>query len=394
MKTIDVWLKIFCFQLREVLFEFREFLEYFCRRKMFNPDHILPPEMRIKSVDNHLYEIGLWIKTNGGPHKKLAHKPVVGFSALLFELIRCLIFATISTHESKYDIYFGNFGALTGINEYYVFLAVNYILNALAAKVIYYWNFKEGIEPTFLRIFQMMSGLVPPKAVGLTDKKEILWLIKRTKLVMKIAKFNSTWVGPPTAFGLAFFGYLRNGCSLSQVIIFGIPNSFLFTLMGICIFDTMMYQLIHFYILCVYLKMKIQSINANLLEKKSLSIGYIVSKLKAMNSLYLEINEYNTTFWSKYLLLLWLTMSSLTSIELIIVVFSNMPLLYRVIAFYAMVTYCFLFIFVVFTASSVNYQSNKSYKILNHLFVSNFINKQTPTLSTVLITTKLKVICF
>ena len=63
--------------------------------------------------------------------------------------------------------------------------------------------------------------------------------------------------------------------------------------------------------------MKLQSINAKLLEKKSkTSIAYIVSQLKAMNSLYKEINEYNSQFWSQYFLLFWLNIGSIIAIEL------------------------------------------------------------------------------
>ncbi|CAG2102872.1 unnamed protein product [Medioppia subpectinata] len=41
--------------------------------------------------------------------------------------------------------------------------------------------YRNGIKPTFLGVFQMMSGLVSPKSVGLTNQSEVNRLLRRSK---------------------------------------------------------------------------------------------------------------------------------------------------------------------------------------------------------------------
>jgi hypothetical protein len=43
----------------------------------------------------------------------------------------------------------------------------------------------NGIKPTFLKVFEMMSGLVSPNSIGLTNAGQIRKLITKTKVLFK-----------------------------------------------------------------------------------------------------------------------------------------------------------------------------------------------------------------
>ena len=293
---------------------------------VFDPTLLLKPELVIKSVDSHLYRIGLCVPTDDCSVKRsFVQKPLIILIILLIETCKIIAFSSISRIENEsYRLYFGDEGELSGLGNFYHLISASYVSTTICCMLIHYWNYKKGIKPTYLQVFKVMAGLVPPKTVRLTDKSQLIWLIRRTKLVFKAVNFNNRSLFPIIGFSFSLSGYLRVNSSLFHLFLFGIPNSLYSSLLVIVIYDIQLYQLIYFYIICVYLKLKLQSINANLLEKKSkTSIAYIVSQLKAMNSLYKEINEYNSQFWSLYFLLFWLNIGSIISIELYIIFLSD-----------------------------------------------------------------------
>ena len=90
--------------------------------------------------------------------------------------------------------------------------------------------------------------------------------------------------------------------NLFDTICYGIPNAIIFPFFMIYLFNFVTYQFLIFYIICLYLNMKINSLNERLLEmqrrKRFIRIREI---LQSFDSIYSEIDEYNTTFWSKIL---------------------------------------------------------------------------------------------
>ena len=338
-------------------------------------DQLLPKELVVNSADSHLYRIGLCVPTDDSSVKRqIIQKPIIISTVFMIEICKMIIFSAVN--QENYDqirLYLGDYASLVGMGNFYRLIMWAYLSTSLFSMIIHYWNYKNGVNPTYLLVFKMMAGLVPPKTVGLTDKSQILWLTGRARFVFKAVFVNNRTILPLIGFGFAFGGYLKVS-SLQDLVIFGIPNSIFLGYQGFLLYEIQLYQLSYFYIICCFLKFKINSINAKLLEKKSkTSIAYIVSQLKAMNSLYKEINEYNFQFWSQYFLVFWINVLSIISITIYVVFLSEFGFGFKLIIFYAMVTFFCLFLFMVFTASSVNYEAKKAYKILNHLFVSMFV---------------------
>jgi hypothetical protein len=56
------------------------------------------------------------------------------------------------------------------------------IILGLSSQLISYYSYKNGIKQTYLKVFAIMSCSVPPKSIGLKNKKEIHKLTKESKI--------------------------------------------------------------------------------------------------------------------------------------------------------------------------------------------------------------------
>jgi len=215
----------------------------------------------------------------------------------------------------------------------------------------------------------MMSGLLSPKSLGLTDADEILKFIKLAKRLLKIIDFYITFVSP-LFVGIIMMVPLVLNLSLSDILMYSCPNLITFVLFCFYSYEINLFQAIYFYLLCYYIRLKINAMNTSIIETlKSNMMPNINQIVHIFDSIYREINEYNTTFWSKYLLSFWLFMGSVIIFLICIVSFISMPLLYRLVWIYFIILLSAIFLFVIFTASSVNAKALKSYKILNQVML-------------------------
>ena len=153
----------------------------------------------------------------------------------------------------------------------------------------------------------MMAGLVPPKSLGLTDEIQIKTLLELTQRTKLFAHLNSNYLGPITGFIWVIVHY-HSANSTYIMLIYSIPNAFLFSLWSHYWFNAVLNQIFVFHLICLYLKFKINALNESLLEmKRRKRFIRIRETLQSFDSLYSEINEYNTTIWSKFLAFFWLT---------------------------------------------------------------------------------------
>ena len=56
----------------------------------------------------------------------------------------------------------------------------------MSTMIIYWVNYKRGIAPTFLRVFDMISGEISPKAIGLTSEAQVVSLVRRAEVMFKV----------------------------------------------------------------------------------------------------------------------------------------------------------------------------------------------------------------
>ena len=336
-----------------------------------NMNKCLPQELTVQSVEDILNRIGLTLDSNKTyPKRKLFFNPIIIFIFnSLFIIREMIVFSLCEENDLTFKM-LGSWAHLLGLRKHIsiVFILVTFLVSIF--QLIYYNNYNNGIKPTFLRVFQMMSGLVSPKSLGLTDEQQIRKLLKTTKTLLKYININNNIIGPIIAVTIMITCFSLNA-SLFETICYGIPNSIIYAIWTVYCINLITYQFLLFYIICLYLKMKINSLNERLLEmKRRKRFIRIRETLQSFDSLYSEINEYNTTFWSKILLSFWTILGTVVVFVLYSFLFGHLGIINSLMFFYVLCFWSLVFSFIIFTASSVNYCANKSYKTLNSMFIS------------------------
>ena len=105
-------------------------------------------------------------------------------------------------------------------------------------------------------------------------------------------------------------------------------------------------------------------------KRKSIPLIRLSDISQIYNSLYLEINEYNTTYWSKFLFNIWFTFGLIIILGLYVLIFQKSLMVIKMLYIYIVLIFIITFLFILTTAASVNSLSNKSYKLLNSLIAN------------------------
>ena len=187
------------------------------------PNCVIPPELVIKDCDELLYEIGLCLTSlRERPKRWPINNPVfiaIITSSYLFERVVSIL---VPESERQILLLVGETGRYFDIKvQWNVFLIIASMIG-LSSQTLYYYNHKKGIKPTFLRVFQVMSGSVAPSSVGLNDRRDIRQLLK-FKPVFKIMIFHYRVVGCVMSFIIVIMFFIINE-DLSTALIYGVPN--------------------------------------------------------------------------------------------------------------------------------------------------------------------------
>jgi hypothetical protein len=82
-------------------------------------------------------------------------------------------------------------GGFYQIKNYINMVIILLNLITLSSQFVYYLNYKKGISATYVRVFQMMSGLVTPNSVGLYDVNETIHLVRNSKKLFYSLQLSS-----------------------------------------------------------------------------------------------------------------------------------------------------------------------------------------------------------
>ena len=344
---------------------------YFMEMWAINTNKCLPQELTVQSVEDIIHRIGLTLDSNKTyPKRNLFFNPIIIFVFLILYIIREIIIISLTEENDHILKVLGSIGHFIGIREHVSIVLILLSLLGLSFQLIYYNNYRNGIKPTFLRVFQMMSGLVSPKSLGLTDEQQIRKLLKTTKTLIICIKIDNNFIAPIIAVTLMNTCYLFKA-NLIESLCYGVPNSIIYAIWAVYSTNLVIYQLLILIIISSYLKMKINSLNERLLEiQRRKRFIRIRETLQSFDSLYSEINEYNTTFWSKILFFYWTILGTMVVFNTYVCIFGKFGLINKVLILYITSIWIMIFSMVIFTASSVTYCANKSYKTLNSMFIS------------------------
>ena len=154
----------------------------------FNPDLLLPQELTIDSVDEHLYRIGLCLIPNRhNTRRSLIFLPIlITIVSIIFIFLRI---ASIFTDNRVILRLLGDIGQLFEMRIYVNILLILTNSFILFSQLIYYYNNNLYIRPTFLTLFHMMSGSVSPSSIGLTDEEQVNKLLSLSRKLFIIVKY-------------------------------------------------------------------------------------------------------------------------------------------------------------------------------------------------------------
>jgi hypothetical protein len=273
--------------------------------------------------------------------------------------------------NERISIIIGDFSHFLGLRIHFnLWSALAYLL-ALTSQLIYFYNYMEDIKPTYFKVFEMMSGLISPKSIGLTNKEEIYEMLKVYKILFKICELNAGKIMPLMGFLLNIIPFAMK-CSIGDTILYGIPHSLLYGCGAHYAFTIIVWQVVYYYLICRYLKIKLKKsnelISQTLKKSQKTSLLSIERIINSLDLSYVEIDDYNSNFWSKYLLTIWLILGSQIVTAFYCLLFVK-DIISKLIIGYPFVAYVLIFLFVINTASSVNYEAKKAYKLL-HKFLA------------------------
>jgi len=159
--------------------------------KHFSSYSVLPEELVIPSVDDLLYEIGLCLTSvRERPKRRAIDSPIVIAIVSIIMLITRIINIFNVNNNPIIFVLMGDVGRYFSMALHWncsLFLAN---LMAFTSQLVYYYNYKRGIKPTFVRVFQMMSGLVTPSSVGLYRETDITRRVGQKKVSEKLSREN------------------------------------------------------------------------------------------------------------------------------------------------------------------------------------------------------------
>ena len=329
---------------------------------------VLPQELTIESIEDVLYYIGLSHHSVRDPPKR----PKINNPKFITTFVFVVMIMKVVSQFTDDEI------TLVLLTEYSHYLGIKIYLNintiflsliVLFTKANYFRNERRGVKPTFIRVFQVMSGSVPPSNVGLTDERIVKQLLRTVKLLPMIKKNNEIILPFLTALFLIII-YIFN-MDTDRALLFGIYPTIVNTFWGYYTFNIIIIKLFLFFIVCKYFVLKIRAKNQILQTYKTVTPRNIVEVLHSYDALYREIDEYNSTYWSQFLFTIWLFFGVVIVNLLYLILFARISSFIRFLITYFVIILVIFYLNIMTTASSLNLEAYKSYNIL-HSFAAKY----------------------
>ena len=331
----------------------------------------LPEELAIDDIDHTLYDIGLVLTSGEDVVKKRSvfNHPIIIFTVCVLFFMSKIIPVIVGQSYGA-AVVLGDVGFFIGMNNRFNIYQIIFNWLLMGSQLVYYYNHKRGIKPSFLRVFRMMAGRLEPVRVGITDQEQLRKLLNVTKISMKLMKVNNNYQLPAIGFSVMILLYLIK-TNLLTTLTLGMMQAIMITLMGHHIGNIYGYQFLFFYLLCRCLRLKLKNLNKKVTYMKNgTHLIRIENILRSFDEIYKEISEYNTTYWSKFLFNVLMSFSIAMVMLIWMIIYTYLPTYLFVINIYLFIISWSVFVFTIFTAASVNSVTNKSYRIMNSMAVS------------------------
>jgi hypothetical protein len=332
---------------------------------------VLPQSYIIPESGQHFYKIGLTHFKVGNTEKESKQHLCYRFFVVII-YVRFFIYSLIalSVPNDKYRdvfIYNGDWAYNYPEVRYHLNISVLFCsIIAILSTILHVTN----VNISWFKPFEMMSGLVTPASIGLTDSEDVEKLLKRSKLYLRIVEIT-TYFLVPTAL-IIMNVIMASNYGLYNFLVFGIPWSLINTIGFHLISANVCFQVCYFYIICEYLNLKLMKIYEKIQKIILINRSKLRNSLKLikiLDRIYAEVEEYNR-FWCKIFLLFYICFVSLICTPLYSLVFGNLELLLKIMLGYFVGFNTSMLVTIVIPGISVSREVNKSYLLFIKLFLS------------------------
>ena len=162
------------------------------KKKKINVNRVLPLHLVNKSAGSDLYRIGLSLFPFGSQKRKRIYNPYIIFSINVMFILRSILLLSLNDDNYNNYLYMGDYAFFLDKElSIYLNCVILFVLFFLiVSHLMHFWYYKKDIKPSYLKPFEMMSGLVSPKSIGLTDTDVVYRLIKTSKTLLIILKIS------------------------------------------------------------------------------------------------------------------------------------------------------------------------------------------------------------
>jgi hypothetical protein len=339
--------------------------------KVYDPNEPLLPNLRINSAGSHLYCIGLSHFKVGFIKRRKLFNPWLVFIISVLLWLKFNISMLIKSQDNEIFILLGDFLYFIGLRYQTGLIISLYYLFSIISQIIHYKHYTENKFPAFLKPFYMLSGIVTPKSIGLSQKSNILKLLKHAKYLFKFAEYL-LFSFPFVAFLFSFYPLAINS-SIKQMIFLSFPWSVLFAYGSNCVAKIIIWQMIYFNIICYYLNLKIIFLNEIILNIKSRKIHANSNTNKILiklHKIHREILDSNNNYWSIFLFWTCLIFTEIFALIIFLTIFTKIIFI-RNLMIYSVILNSLAILYPINSCCILSQNITKSRNYLMHLYLKN-----------------------
>lgn len=333
--------------------------------RIIDPEKCLPLKYTIKDAGSHLYTSGLTFYSFDNQIRHVLFHPLLVFISNFIFIIHLIHTLKLPNDDESSHIIFGDFTHF--LNAHHAITAAIFaLIVALLSQIIHFWNLMHSIRPVYLRLFEILSGSIPPQCLGLENENDILNIIKAAKFFIRIEPVVMRGV---VVLGITGHIPLALKSSLLQLTLFVIPwIVYLIYILFIC-FQQIYWQVIYLCVICYYLRIKLTNCNESIKSQinEFQSTQRTFKTICDLNFIYEEISEYNSNYWDKFLLCFCAMITMSSSYFLYLSISSQSNIMSKIIIMSATSTGPVFLISLLSIVSSVTYEADKSYKLFHRL---------------------------
>jgi hypothetical protein len=347
------------------------------KKRPFKATALLPPNDVLDSAGTHLYRIGLSLYPFGSKRRNIFHNPILAFIMILIYWSKAITAVLLPEDNEMIFKMIGDYQYFMNGRIHMNLAVIPYMSLALISQMINAWNYYNDIKPSYLKPFEMMSGLVSPKTIGLTNRDIVYKIMKRSKLLFRIcgpisqSMLFAAFLLPLILFSINF--------TLCEFLVYGIIHCIISSLSAYYSFCFHSHSVVYFHIICYYLRLKLQFINNQIKaiteSGKKFNETKLLSIIGSLQEIYSEISDYNNNYWSKYLFANLAFILTVCNVTLFHTLFGNTSFTFKIWELYANISFALILMNLLISASAVYSEAKRSYKLLNKLFICSKANK-------------------